>query len=289
MDPLTSEVPHDAPPRLPPAGWYPDPEGPDQRYWDGSSWTGYRAPRVAPAVTAPPATAPAGTPAPTVSTPEVASATTPAPAPAPARATFVADARVRAGRRAAGLCALGLLVVLVAGLGTFDERGALDLAASPTTVYKPGIGYLLGPLLIALALPRLRRSGGARVASARGYRPRLVITALLWLAGLAVLVAGLAGLSDAYAIKAGAYVAAALQVAGLAATLAMWPAAAHAAAGGGRAPAPASPATAPTPAPASLPPADWYDDPLHEARLRYWDGRQWTASTGGGPPDAAHG
>lgn len=28
-----------------------------------------------------------------------------------------------------------------------------------------------------------------------------------------------------------------------------------------------------------LPPADWYDDPHHVARLRYWDGSQWTEHT----------
>jgi hypothetical protein len=27
------------------------------------------------------------------------------------------------------------------------------------------------------------------------------------------------------------------------------------------------------------PPADWYDDPRGEARLRYWDGQQWTDQT----------
>jgi hypothetical protein len=29
----------------------------------------------------------------------------------------------------------------------------------------------------------------------------------------------------------------------------------------------------------SLPPADWYADPQHVARLRYWDGGQWTDNT----------
>jgi hypothetical protein len=30
---------------------------------------------------------------------------------------------------------------------------------------------------------------------------------------------------------------------------------------------------------AGNPPADWYDDPRGEARLRYWDGQQWTDQT----------
>lgn len=31
------------PPQLPPAGWYPDPQG-NQRYWDGARWTAMPAP-----------------------------------------------------------------------------------------------------------------------------------------------------------------------------------------------------------------------------------------------------
>lgn len=59
--------------------------------------------------------------------------------------------------------------------------------------------------------------------------------------------------------------------------------------------APVAPAAAPGPAPAApqepepapaaqpeasaSPPADWYPDPTGQARLRYWDGNQWTDST----------
>lgn len=32
------------PPEAVPAGWYPDPEGRGQRYWDGSNWTNNLAP-----------------------------------------------------------------------------------------------------------------------------------------------------------------------------------------------------------------------------------------------------
>lgn len=53
------------------------------------------------------------------------------------------------------------------------------------------------------------------------------------------------------------------------------------------APAPPEPSypppAAPDPAPAyqappqqALPPANWYEDPYYQARLRYWDGQQWT-------------
>jgi hypothetical protein len=33
------------------------------------------------------------------------------------------------------------------------------------------------------------------------------------------------------------------------------------------------------PAESSSPPADWYPDPTGQARLRYWDGNQWTDNT----------
>jgi collagen type III alpha len=39
---------------------------------------------------------------------------------------------------------------------------------------------------------------------------------------------------------------------------------------------PQAPSTAETPTPPPMPPADWYADPHHVARLRYWDGAQWT-------------
>ena len=40
-----------------------------------------------------------------------------------------------------------------------------------------------------------------------------------------------------------------------------------------------SPAPPPPPPPPTTAPAGWYDDPHGEARLRYWDGRQWTGHT----------
>lgn len=41
--PPTAPTPRTAPP-LPPAGWYPNPEGPGRRYWDGAAWTTNTAP-----------------------------------------------------------------------------------------------------------------------------------------------------------------------------------------------------------------------------------------------------
>ncbi|HEX3707698.1 MAG TPA: DUF2510 domain-containing protein [Mycobacteriales bacterium] len=47
-------------PQLPPAGWYPDPQdAQQQRWWDGTTWSGHTAPAAA-TVTAPTAAAPAG-------------------------------------------------------------------------------------------------------------------------------------------------------------------------------------------------------------------------------------
>lgn len=45
-------APSPPPPRLPPAGWYPDPDAPDtrQRYWDGSLWADSYAPIETPFV-----------------------------------------------------------------------------------------------------------------------------------------------------------------------------------------------------------------------------------------------
>ena len=34
-----------------PAGWYPDPDGTGQRYWDGAAWSDYRAPAAPPVAT----------------------------------------------------------------------------------------------------------------------------------------------------------------------------------------------------------------------------------------------
>ncbi len=31
-------------PSTPPPGWYPDPSGAGQRYWDGTAWTEHTAP-----------------------------------------------------------------------------------------------------------------------------------------------------------------------------------------------------------------------------------------------------
>lgn len=42
-------MPSSTPPHLPPAGWYPDPEGTGQRWWDGGQWTQHVNPPTVPA------------------------------------------------------------------------------------------------------------------------------------------------------------------------------------------------------------------------------------------------
>ena len=45
MSPPARAVPRPASPVVPPPGWYPNPSGPGQRYWDGVTWTHWTHPR----------------------------------------------------------------------------------------------------------------------------------------------------------------------------------------------------------------------------------------------------
>ena len=123
----------------------------------------------------------------------------------------------------ASTCAIGLLIGLLATGFTWDDRAALfDLARSELQVIKLGLGYLVGPMLILIALPLVL--GRARqVAIKHRFRERLVLAAALWIAGMVVLVTKVTGLEAAYTIQVGAYVTGAFLVVGLLATLAMWP------------------------------------------------------------------
>lgn len=123
----------------------------------------------------------------------------------------------------AGLCAVLLLVGLLGTAFTWWGRSALfDLASSPLEAVKIDTGFLVGPILILVALP-LVVGRSRQLALTRYFRTRLAIAALLWLAGLAILVAKVAGLDDSYSLEAGAYVSGGLMLLGLIATLAMWP------------------------------------------------------------------
>ncbi len=144
--------------------------------------------------------------------------------PGQLRDAYLPNRRVRFASDVASCCAIGILIGLLASGATWDGRAALfDLASSNLQAVKLGMGYLAGPLLILIALP-LVLGRSRQVALKRRFRARLVLVALLWIAGLAVLLDKVSGLGDAYTVEAGAYVTGAFLVVGLLATLAMWPA-----------------------------------------------------------------
>jgi len=141
-----------------------------------------------------------------------------------AREVYLASARVYWASVAAQVCAAGLTIGVLGSIFTWDEHSALfDLANSPHGASKPELGYLFGPALILIALPLVRHRE-PHVAYVRYYRLRLAAAAVFWLLGLGLLLGHLAGLDSEYTLQAGAYVATALMVGGLLATLAMWPA-----------------------------------------------------------------
>jgi hypothetical protein len=140
------------------------------------------------------------------------------------RDAYVPNRRVRLASDVAALCAVAILFGLLGTAFTWWERSALfDLAASDLQAIKLGTGYLVGPVAILVTLPLV--FGRARqVALKRRYKERVGLAALLWAAGLVVLLARVTGLDDDYALEAGAYVTGGLLLVGLLATLAMWPA-----------------------------------------------------------------
>jgi hypothetical protein len=139
------------------------------------------------------------------------------------RDAYVPSRRVRLASDVAGICAALLLVGLIGTAFTWWGRSALfDLASNSREAIKIDTGFLVGPALILVALPLV--IGRARqVALKRLFRARLLIAALLWVAGLVILVAKVADLDSTYSVEAGTYVSAGLMLLGLTATLAMWP------------------------------------------------------------------
>jgi hypothetical protein len=142
--------------------------------------------------------------------------------PGQLRDAYLPNRRVRLSSDIASGCAVGLLLGVLATTFTWNDRVPLfDLAASPLQTVKLGLGYLAGPLLIMVVLPLVL--GRARqVAIKRWYRERLLLAGLLWVAGMVVLYAKLAGL-EGYTVQIGTYVTGAFLVVGLIATLLMWP------------------------------------------------------------------
>lgn len=234
----------------------------------------------------------------------------PGPSPAPAgkiRDAYLANTRVRVGGIAARISALLLLAGFVGSLATWGKENSIfEVASTAIKTYRPGPAYVVAPLLILLVLPGVRKSRPG-FAYRRLYRGRVVVAALLFVAGLVVLVVNLGQLDPGYQIEAGAYVATALLVLGLVGTLAMWPAGLKTVrldkAGRvegeasevpaplqaqpppqGRPPPRAQPPRAqppppqpppPQPPPPQLAPPGWYLNPQGPGQ-RYWDGTRWT-------------
>ena len=143
--------------------------------------------------------------------------------PGQLRDAYVPNRRVRLASDVASACAIALLIGLLATAFTWNDRVALfDLARSELQVVKLGLGYLAGPLLILAVLP-LVLGRSRQVGNNRRCRERLALGAALWIAGLGILFGKLSDLGPAFTAQAGAYVTAALLVAGLVATLLMWP------------------------------------------------------------------
>lgn len=138
------------------------------------------------------------------------------------REAYVPDRRVRLASDVAAISVIGLLIGLLgSGLTWWDRSALFDLASNSLQVVKLGLGYLVGPILILATTPLV--FGRARqVALKHRFKLRLALAALLWLAGLAILIAKVAAL-DGYTIEAGTYVTGALLLVGLLSTLAMWP------------------------------------------------------------------
>jgi undecaprenyl pyrophosphate phosphatase UppP len=123
----------------------------------------------------------------------------------------------------ATLCAALLLIGLLGATFTWWGRSALfDLASNSLETVKIDPGFLVGPALILIALP-LVFGRSRQLALKRYFRARLMLAALLWVAGLIVLIAKVSGLDSSYDVEAGTYVSAGLLVTGFLSTLAMWP------------------------------------------------------------------
>ncbi|HEX5982860.1 MAG TPA: hypothetical protein VFY69_01500 [Solirubrobacterales bacterium] len=139
------------------------------------------------------------------------------------REAYVPNRRVRIASDVAGLCAALLLLGLLGAAFTWWGRSDLfDLASNSRVAIKIDPGFLVGPALILAALPLVL--GRARQLALKPFfRARLAIAALLWLAGLALLLARMAGLDSSYTLEAGFYISAGLLTVGFLSTVAMWP------------------------------------------------------------------
>ena len=139
------------------------------------------------------------------------------------RDAYVPNRRVRLASDVAGICAALLLIGLLGTAFTWwGPSDLFDLASNSRESIKIDTGFLVGPVLILIALP-LVVGRSRQVALTRYFKTRLAVAALLWLAGLWILLAKIVDLDSTYTLQAGAYVSAGLIIAGFVATVAMWP------------------------------------------------------------------
>lgn len=139
------------------------------------------------------------------------------------RDAYAPNRRVRLASDVAGICAVLVLVGMLGTAFTWWGRSAVfDLASNELETVKIDTGFLVGPVLILVTLP-LVIGRKRQVALTRWFRARLLLAALLWVAGLVILVAKVSGLDSSYSLEAGTYVSGGIMLLGLAATLAMWP------------------------------------------------------------------
>jgi hypothetical protein len=140
-----------------------------------------------------------------------------------AREVYLASTRVYAASIVAQVAAAGCFIGVLGAIFTWGHHSAVfDFANSPHGAAKPELGFLCGPALILVLLPLVRHRE-PHVAYTARYRTRLGAALALWSIGLLALLAHLGGLDSEYTLQAGAYVAPALIVVGIFATLAMWP------------------------------------------------------------------
>ncbi|HKH64804.1 MAG TPA: hypothetical protein VKA35_05020 [Solirubrobacterales bacterium] len=104
------------------------------------------------------------------------------------RDAYVPNRRVRLASDVAGIAAVLLLIGLLGAAFTLWGRSDLfDLAGNSRESIKIDTGFLIGPILILVALP-LVIGRSRQLALKRYFKERLAVASLLWIAGLVTLI-----------------------------------------------------------------------------------------------------